>query len=458
MSDFYNLASYIQEQTGAAAGAGTTMSDISYLPTQVGVVQSALRGLKKVKKKWNLEILEGEKEYTVNVEDKLRITVLAEHWASFQAMLEGALDEEACLDLSIVLQDSKVEEPDLEESILQERKEELRQCLAKKFESAPISVVTSQLKKWESLFGIQEDLTGKPSQVLRGAVLEDVATATDDLQQKLKDYYADEGEKLSLSTWSEGESTWYKFWILTDGTIIPVDWSHGDTVRGAGVNYLELLETGALRGHINSETKEMSLGGRNITVQQRTKLIDLVYKYGVTSVFLNVKSIKSYRSSPVKSPEQLDYMLTYGYEASESKLLISLTDKDKAINALSERLLSEHSEDLGEIEILINNLSEKRLDEVLDEKTLLGYRVKSVYKNVEMIFESRFNFPNPRWPKLIFSIAVKNDEIADKLHEAKPLVCRIENIFYPRAGQLAIENGVLESLKKTIDDLGEYNA
>ncbi|MFX0206321.1 MAG: hypothetical protein ACFFDT_10055 [Candidatus Hodarchaeota archaeon] len=71
--NYHDLMHRIQEEMinedGAAAtqGSATTMDAISYLPTQVGTVRSAIKKLKKHKPKWNLEILENEDGYVVKL-------------------------------------------------------------------------------------------------------------------------------------------------------------------------------------------------------------------------------------------------------------------------------------------------------------------------------------------------------------------------------------------------------
>lgn len=50
-----------------------------------------------------------------------------------------------------------------------------------------------------------------------------------DPQKVMKDYYKGESTKLTKSTWpSKREGEEYKFWLLQDGTVIPVEnWSSG---------------------------------------------------------------------------------------------------------------------------------------------------------------------------------------------------------------------------------------
>lgn len=113
MSNFYDLATKLQEDgggvTGPTSGGATTMDAISYLPAQVGVVRAALTGLGKKKKKWNMEVLEGESGRTIRFEDALQITVPNEHWNTFQEMFDGQLGSDSCFELPSSIMDSENE-------------------------------------------------------------------------------------------------------------------------------------------------------------------------------------------------------------------------------------------------------------------------------------------------------------------------------------------------------------
>jgi hypothetical protein len=83
------------------------------------------------------------------------------------------------------------------------------------------------------------------------------------------------------------EKGWLKFWLLTDGTIIPVSRIHSDTVRNAGISYDVLEEVGAIAGAItddNNLTLRFNLLETKITSEQLVKVKELFKKYPIEQV------------------------------------------------------------------------------------------------------------------------------------------------------------------------------
>lgn len=167
MFNFYDLASRLQEDggvgsvSGPTAGGATTMNAISYLPTQVGVVRSALSGLKKKKKKWNLEILETNTDRTVCFEDALKVIVPNEHWDHFQQMFDGQLDNSSCFVLSSLAEDSEDTEG-LEDAIdLEGRRADVHLALESVLSCHQVRCAQQVYSKWISKFIPDKDLTSE---------------------------------------------------------------------------------------------------------------------------------------------------------------------------------------------------------------------------------------------------------------------------------------------------------
>ena len=76
---FYDLATNFE-----LISEETTMGNIAYLPTSVGIIKSAVADLKRKKADWGIEILEDESGRTVNFENVLKIKIPSEHWNHFQ--------------------------------------------------------------------------------------------------------------------------------------------------------------------------------------------------------------------------------------------------------------------------------------------------------------------------------------------------------------------------------------
>jgi len=86
----------------------TVSSDISYIPGAFDTARSLVRDLSRIKKNWNIQVLETEGGYQVVFEDALSIMVPTEHFASFNEdvlQVEGVND----VDLTEILDEAIME-------------------------------------------------------------------------------------------------------------------------------------------------------------------------------------------------------------------------------------------------------------------------------------------------------------------------------------------------------------
>lgn len=151
---------------------------------------------------------------------------------------------------------------------------------------------------------------------LRAAYEVVAAPAKADPQKVMKDYYKKVLDtKLTKSTWpSTREGNQYKFWLLQDGTLIPVVYSHNKTLLDAGLNqdWFSFIKTGAVGGYINLVGDEIGItSGKKLTSKQIVRLKNLwleYYKIGTLYVDVPQQDF----NSPVKSSKHLDYLLNYG--------------------------------------------------------------------------------------------------------------------------------------------------
>lgn len=106
-------------------------------------------------------------------------------------------------------------------------------------------------------------------------------------EDKMKSYYKDSlnGELVNSTYPSIEERNWKKFWLLTDGTIIPVTYSHGRSAMDAGVNYYTLMSKHAIAGSVIEKDKMLSLRidptEVSITPSQIQSIIKLYNRYHV---------------------------------------------------------------------------------------------------------------------------------------------------------------------------------
>jgi len=114
---------------------------------------------------------------------------------------------------------------------------------------------------------------------------EAVATKTDS-QTQMKDYWSKNlNGPLKKSTFPGVEGRYRKFWLLTDGTIIPVIFAHSKTAYEAGLRSMyKIYAEGALAGYIVSGVGEAGLRSESetvkLTTQQISKMKQLYNKYG----------------------------------------------------------------------------------------------------------------------------------------------------------------------------------
>jgi len=151
--------------------------------------------------------------------------------------------------------------------------------------------------------------------------------ATADPQKVMKDYYKNVlNTKLKLSTWpSKREENEYKFWLLQDGSVIPVVYSHAKTVGDADIEdeygqhmSRNFMETGAVAGYFNLIADEMGVNcGKKLTSKQIAKLKNLYLEYKVSMLYMDTPG-KDF-DNDIKSVEHLDYLLTYGKDVDEAK-------------------------------------------------------------------------------------------------------------------------------------------
>jgi len=138
-------------------------------------------------------------------------------------------------------------------------------------------------------------------------------------EKKMKKFYKNRlNRKLKPSTYA-GED-WIKFWLLSDGTIIPVDYSHELTCNEAGLG-----EEGAFAGSIKLDQAILSVTNWykiSLTQKQIAKLRQLYSQYKPTELVVDLKRTpksKSFRS-PINSVAELEYRLEYGLDESVNEI------------------------------------------------------------------------------------------------------------------------------------------
>lgn len=105
-----------------------------------------------------------------------------------------------------------------------------------------------------------------------------------DPQQKVKDFYKDRiNTRLRNSTFEK--ENYPKFWLLTDGTIVPVDFTHVTTIRKVGLDYYVIEDDDAVGGYIKGTELGLPLSiNQELTAEQKVTVKKLYNEYPIDHI------------------------------------------------------------------------------------------------------------------------------------------------------------------------------
>ena len=160
---FYDLSTRLQQLSVKEV---TTMSNISYLPTSVGLVQASMNNLKKLKANWGIEILENDLYKEIQVGNKFKITVPKEHWNHFYSNFGKDLEliESKKLNENTRNKERKDFEKTLKEAVADDMyrlRKDLKGALIRMFNESPFSNINYIFNIWVNIFGIASYMTPK---------------------------------------------------------------------------------------------------------------------------------------------------------------------------------------------------------------------------------------------------------------------------------------------------------
>lgn len=137
-------------------------------------------------------------------------------------------------------------------------------------------------------------------------------------EKKMRDYYKKILNTKLRSSAVRGERGWFKFWLLTNGDVIPIRQSHDSAAMAAGIPSADYLcyGGGAIRGAVSKRILYVD-GVKKLTSKQILKLRNICVEYKIDTLTVDLGS--QHYSMPVKSPEEAEYYLEYGKEKWESK-------------------------------------------------------------------------------------------------------------------------------------------
>lgn len=140
---FYDLATKLSR-----VNEDTAMSDIAYLPTQLGATKKKLADLSKMKLQWNIEILENGDVKRVCFEDALIIDVPTIHWDSFLEIFDCCDISNGYLNLRSILNEAMEDEID-------DTTDELKPVLIRAFTNPPFDDIDEDIDNWKVRFNVK---------------------------------------------------------------------------------------------------------------------------------------------------------------------------------------------------------------------------------------------------------------------------------------------------------------
>lgn len=134
----------------------------------------------------------------------------------------------------------------------------------------------------------------------------------------------------------------------------------------------------------------------------------------------------------------------------QQKTVISYSDKEKTIKALSFKLLQKYGEDKGGLEVLLEDIKGRKMLSnyvgLKSENYLYGGRILSEYKGTKMVLEMTIDFSY----KVSSSLTINDVDIANKLAEESTSVKAVKNVVYPVGTRFQRE--VFKILKDILGD------
>ena len=129
----------------------TTQANIAYLPGGFSKVGSAIKTLLRLKKSWDIEVLEGEESKTLQFSDDLQVVVDNKDWDTFLIdMSDSGLSKVATALQSKPV--TEVRDEVVTEGLLADIEKQLRKLV----QVSPIRDIRNVLDMWKTNFGVSK--------------------------------------------------------------------------------------------------------------------------------------------------------------------------------------------------------------------------------------------------------------------------------------------------------------
>ena len=159
----YDLATHLESINEA-----TTMDAVSFIPAQMGIVQSALKKLAQEKLDWDIEILEGEESHSVTIGDRLQVNVPIKDWEEFTSLFGRDIRQDKSINLRGGYNEFVISNPPKFRNALRREFHQL-------FKGKKIRVFESMIGRWTVTFLQSRFTTGSTPAICMETKKKDVA-------------------------------------------------------------------------------------------------------------------------------------------------------------------------------------------------------------------------------------------------------------------------------------------
>lgn len=144
---FRYVMSQIREDgtAGPAGGTATTMNNISYLPSTLGAVTTAMHGLAKMQQDYDVTFSSDDKQRKVQFGKQLSVSVPHQYWPEFSKKF--GISKEGKTSLAHLLKEA------MEEDLGVYRKQ-LKTLIVQFYDTKTFNDIDKQINLWRSSFGI----------------------------------------------------------------------------------------------------------------------------------------------------------------------------------------------------------------------------------------------------------------------------------------------------------------
>jgi hypothetical protein len=402
---FYDLATKFED-----ISEETSMSNIAYLPTSVGIIKSAVTDLKRKKADWGIEILEDESGREVKFENALTIKVPHIHWNHFQQNFGR--------DLGLV-----------EKRKLNEDKNEINDYGQK---LANYDKAVARKKQLQMIIRMNKVWLGTYS-------------PTRHSDQNRRDKIASaEKELAALVIPPKPDKVIRGFEIYVKGDYEGfIKNSNEDEAKAQAEEALGHKDF-KLKSVYESEIKDLSVKELKEAVEDDMKKLRHDLKIVLNKLFKKF----------VKLDDVIDNWLALYHTSSyvtSDKIAVTKEHKEKDIQRIYGELLRVYGDDKGNLELLISTINEERplntWDVFKDYEYMYGCRISSRVEGSTLILESSVDFAYHTIQTINFS----NPDVGDAIEDESDEIKRVGNVLYSPTGLFSREFFVL--LNEIIEDL-----